>query len=375
MQNYVVRLESPVSQSYRCRKAADSVNLDVKKKSIHELSISADLETKYNIGLIFGASGSGKSTLAKKIYGDSCFGRPVDLKRPIIEQFPSTLSYEQCVSLLTGVGLTSIPCWVRPAGTLSNGQTARAHAALRCGSDTDQEIVIDEWTSVVDRDVARVMSHSIQKFARKQKKKIVLISCHADVIEWLNPDWVIDCNTQTYTNRRDTVGAFKRSDRLRLDIKECPKSAWKYFSKYHYLSEKLPGGTIFCFGLFRGDDQIGFNCFACYSMVDRKLYHSNRVVIHPDYVGLGLGIKLATECSQIMHDRGYRIKAKFTSPAMYKHRKNHLRWRCTKIDTVISKKDTSRVGLSKGISAMEADKRNASKLWGVKYYHFDYVPL
>ena len=64
MQNYRVRLESPVSTSFRCQKAADSLDIDVSKKSVHELNVSADIETHFNIGLILGASGSGKTTLA-----------------------------------------------------------------------------------------------------------------------------------------------------------------------------------------------------------------------------------------------------------------------------------------------------------------------
>jgi ABC-type dipeptide/oligopeptide/nickel transport system ATPase subunit len=374
MQNYVVTLESPVVDSFRCRKAADSVNLDIKKKSIHHLEVGADITTSFNIGVIFGSSGSGKTTLARQMFGSESLLEAVDPAKPIIEQFPQGMSYDECVGALTGVGLTSIPCWIRTANTLSNGQRARAEAAIKCASDTGRIVVIDEWTSVVDRDVARVMSHSIQKFARRQKKKIVLITCHWDVVEWLNPDWVIDCNTQTYKDRRNMVGAHERTDRLRLDIKECSKHAWRYFSKYHYLSEKLPGGKLYTFGLFRGEDQVGFICFACYSMVDRKLYHFNRAVVHPDFVGLGLGAKFATECSKIMNSRGFRIKSKFTSPAMYRHLKNHPNWRCMKIESIVTRADSSPVKVNKKITTKEAAARNASKLWGVRYYYFDFIP-
>ena len=68
----------------------------------------------------------------------------------------------------------------------------------------------DEWTSVVDRNVAAVMSHSLQKKARRENKKIVLLSCHYDVLDWLNPDWVIDCNEQKFIDRRKEVENFQR---------------------------------------------------------------------------------------------------------------------------------------------------------------------
>jgi ABC-type glutathione transport system ATPase component len=202
MKSYSLTLSSPVSKSYRCQKAADALDIDTAKKSVHKFTVKADLETDYSIGIIVGASGSGKTTLAKEIFGDDCFKEHLDLSAPVIEQFPDEYSYDQCASLLSGVGLTSVPCWIRPAYTLSNGQRARAEAALAMCKE-DKCVIVDEWTSVVDRTVAKVMSHCVQKHARKQNKQIVLCSCHYDILEWVQPDWVIDCNSQTYEDFRD----------------------------------------------------------------------------------------------------------------------------------------------------------------------------
>ena len=56
MQTYSVRLESEISNSFRCQLAADSLDIDVKKKSIHELNIQADIDSDFSVGLIIGAS-------------------------------------------------------------------------------------------------------------------------------------------------------------------------------------------------------------------------------------------------------------------------------------------------------------------------------
>lgn len=325
MQNYIVRLESPPSDSFRCTKAANSLDIDLAKKLKHELSVNCDLKTEYNVGLILGASGSGKTTLAKKMFGEDCFQTLLDPKKTILDQMPEHLSYDECSAALLSVGLSSVPCWIRPAYTLSNGQKARAEAALHILSSNEHD-VIDEWTSVVDRTVAKAMSFCLQKAVRRQKKSIVLCSCHYDVVEWLNPDWVIDCNKQTYEDRRSMVGTFERTDRLRLDIRESSKRAWKYFSKYHYLSDRLPGGTNYLFGLFYNNEQIGFQCFSFYIPGNRKIVHSNRTVIHPDYVGLGLGIKLINETSHIMAEKGFDVRAKFTSIPVYKAMIKQAQW-------------------------------------------------
>lgn len=322
MSAYLVRLESEIVKSFRCQKAANSLDIDVEKKSVHELKIEADLQSEYSIGLIVGASGSGKTTLAKQIFGADVFKTHLDESKPIIDQLPETMSYEECAQTLAGIGLTSVVCWIRPVYTLSNGQKARAEAALAM-TKNDEITVIDEWTSVVDRTVAKVMSHCVQKHARKNKKKIVLLSCHYDVIEWIDPDWIIDCNKQEFIDRRSLhPDERKRSEQLTFDLREVDRSTWKYFSKYHYLSEKLPGGIIKTFGLFHGRDQIGFQCFANYvpkrPSDEKMIMHSNRTVIHPDYAGLGMGILLINESSKIMKSQNFKVMAKFSSTPVFK---------------------------------------------------------
>lgn len=329
MQNYTVELVSPVSDSFRCVMAAQSVDFDPTSKSVHKFSVNADLESPWSVGLIVGASGSGKTTLAKKIFGENCFDFEIDESKPIIEQFPDSMGYNDCQAALMGVGLTQVPCWIRPVYTLSNGQKSRAIAALQMAQNNS--FVVDEWTSVVDRTVAKAMSNCLQKHARRIGKQICTVSCHYDVAEWLNPDWIIDCNKQEFVDRRSLWRDFKRSENLEFTIREIDSSSWRYFSKYHYLSEKVPGGKTAFFGLFHGDEQIGFQCFANYTPHSDKRkkmqMHSNRTVIHPDYVGLGLGIKVINITSQIMHDRGFDVRAKFSSAPVARAFEKTLEWK------------------------------------------------
>lgn len=362
MQNYTVKLESPIFKSFRCQMAANSLDIDVEKKSIHQLSIAADLQKKWNVGLIVGASGSGKTTMAKQIFGNDCFEFSIDETKPVIEQFPASWSYEQCQTALNSIGLSQVPCWIRPMYTLSNGQKSRAIAALQLSQDSD--FVVDEWTSVVDRTVAKSMSHCLQKHARKTNTKVTAVSCHYDVIEWLNPDWVIDCNKGTYTDRRLLWRDYKREEKLQFDIRPIGNESWKYFSKYHYLSENLPGGVIKLFGLFHGDDQVGFQCFANYT--PRKpgtvmKMHSNRTVIHPDYVGLGLGMRLIEKTSEIMLQDGFDVWAKFSSVPVAKAFERSKNWKLVKVERFSSKPG--------GSMTRTSGFRNA-----VKTYSYHYEP-
>ncbi len=334
MQSYSVNLSCEIPATFHCTKAAASLDINIGEKSKHSLQIQADIETPYNLGLIVGASGTGKTTLAKQIWGGDVFKNVLNESLPVIEQFPSEYTQDQRAALLNGVGLTSVPCWIRPAYTLSNGQKARAEIALLMATDSDLS-VIDEWTSVVDRNSAKIMSHCVQKYTRRTGKRIVLLSCHYDVIDWLNPDWIIDCNKQEYTDRRLLCRSFERSEKIQFDIREVERKTWGMFSKYHYLSKNLPSGHIECFGLFQGQDQVGFCCFANYvpwgDKTKPKKMHSNRVVILPEYVGIGLGIRFVNACSDIMVKRGYDVWAKLSSKPLIASRiKDFKNWKIIK---------------------------------------------
>lgn len=362
-----VKLESPVSNNFRCKMACDSLDIDIKKKSIHHLKIeNVIIPETWNIGLVYGASGSGKTTLAKTIFGDSVFTSSISEDEPIINQFPKEYTYEQCAAILSGIGLNSVPCWVRPVKTLSNGQRARAEAALMMVKN-DGIILIDEWTSVVDRTVAKAMSHCLQKFARKNNKQIILLSCHYDVLEWLIPDWLIDCNEQKFNLKQNENFFFTKREQLQFDIKEIGRESWRYFSKYHYLSERLPGGSIHLYGLFIGDKQIGFQCFANYTpdaKGKKRIYHSNRTVIHPDYQGLGLGIKLINETSRLLSIKTKcNIMAKFSAMPVYKAMKKQAQWKFLKTSRLMTKMKTGG----------NMERKSGYRELGVKCFHFKYI--
>jgi ABC-type dipeptide/oligopeptide/nickel transport system ATPase subunit len=362
-------LASPVAGSFRATKAANSLDIDQQKKSVHHFAVSGvDLDTPYNVGVIVGASGSGKTTLARHVWGAEAFRTVLRPELPVIDQFPEHFEYDQCAEMLAGVGLTAVPCWIRPALTLSNGQMARAECALQLAriATDDGVVLIDEWTSVVDRTVAKVMSHCVQKHARARNKRIVLLSCHYDVLDWLNPDWIIDCNAQKYVDRRLLCRDFLRGEQLQFDIRDVGPDTWRYFSKYHYLSDKLPGGLIRTYGVFHGQNQIGFQCFANYVpkryISDPFTMHSNRTVIHPDYAGLGLGIRVITATSLDMAAQGFRVMAKYSSTPVFRSMARDPAWVLKKVERLTGVAHTGTMARKTGFRT------------DIKTYTFDFKP-
>lgn len=365
--NIEVILKSEVNKEFRCQVAANSLDIDVEKKSIHHLKIdNINIPDKWNIGLVYGNSGSGKTTMIKHLFGDKIFEVKLDEDKPIINQLPEDMSYEDCAKMLNGIGLNSVPCWIRPVKTLSNGQRARAEAVYLM-TQSDEIIFIDEWTSVVDRTVAKAMSLCLYKYAKRNNKRLVLCSCHVDILEWLNPDWMIDCNKQKFILPESEDFFFNKREQLQFEIKEIERASWKYFSKYHYLNERLPGGKLYLYGLFHNGNQIGFQCFANY-VPHRKgtiiIYHSNRVVIHPDYNGLSLGMKMVDKCSELLLQKIHcRIMAKFSSTPMYKSRIKNEQWKYLGFKRTMGK-------LTIGGNML---RKKGFREKGIKTYNFEYI--
>ena len=361
MQNYELILKCPVSTSFFAEKAKGSVDLSDESKTWHKLKIeNIDLDSPWNIGVIYGASGSGKTTIAKHIFGDFDFYEP-NKNIAVIDQFPKNFDYDMRAKQLNAIGLSQIPCWIKPLGLLSNGQQERAKIALALANNAGN--IFDEWTSVVDRNVAAVMSHTVQKFARKNNKSIILISCHNDVIDWLDPDWIIDCDESVFVDRRMLVGG-ERKKKMCFSIREVNKNTWHQFSKYHYLSDKNAGGLGFYYGLFIDEKQIGYQAFSEYTpwsdKTKKRILHFNRTVIHPDYVGFGLGMMLINKTSKMIAEKGYIVMGKFSSIPVFKAMNKDKKWRLSNSGFMTAKSG-------------DGMKRKSSFRKKVKWWSFIYI--
>jgi ABC-type ATPase with predicted acetyltransferase domain len=155
-----------------------------------------DLADDWQLGVVVGPSGSGKSSIGRMIGGgitDLYSGWPDDA--PIVEAIAPDGDFNVVTGALAAVGLGDVPAWLRPFKALSNGQQFRAGLA-RCLCDAPDVLVVDEFTSVIDRQIAKIGALAFAKSWRRTKgKKAVLLSCHYDILDWLEPDWVFDTSS------------------------------------------------------------------------------------------------------------------------------------------------------------------------------------
>jgi ABC-type ATPase with predicted acetyltransferase domain len=192
-----VRNKTKDFDSYRSQRVKSLFNAETGS----EFNLDAEINCgdDWEIGLIVGASGTGKTSIGRELFGG---GRIVDLydgwdsSKPIIDEIGEGADFNDVTGSLSSVGLGDVPSWLRPFSALSNGQQFRAGLTRLLMSD-ETDVIVDEFTSVIDRQIAKIGAQAFQKSWRRQKKKrrIVLLSCHYDIIEWLQPDWYFDTAT------------------------------------------------------------------------------------------------------------------------------------------------------------------------------------
>lgn len=153
-------------------------------------------EKDWNIGIIYGASGTGKTTIAKELFNKNINQFEYNAQS-IIDDMPKNKTVKEITQAFNSVGFSSPPSWLKQYSVLSNGEKMRVDLANAILQEEDL-IVFDEFTSVVNREVAKIGSYAIQKAIRKLNKKFIAISCHDDVIDWLEPDWAFNTDTMTF---------------------------------------------------------------------------------------------------------------------------------------------------------------------------------
>lgn len=188
--------------SFRAQSVSGSFTLnDVKMQKQFVGSIPIEGE-KWQIGVIVGRSGTGKTSIAKQIFPNEYIHGFEYKSATMLDDFPENEPVKEITSALCNVGFASPPDWLKAYERLSQGEKMRVDIA-RALCLKQQLIVFDEFTSVVDREIAKVSAFAIAKAVRRTGKQFVAVTCHYDVLDWLEPDWVFCTDDMSFSKKKD----------------------------------------------------------------------------------------------------------------------------------------------------------------------------
>jgi ABC-type dipeptide/oligopeptide/nickel transport system ATPase subunit len=189
------------ADSFRAQSVVGSYTLrDVKMEKRFAGSLPIE-DFDWQIGVIVGRSGTGKSSIARELFSEAYIQGFEYRSRCVLDDFPEGFETSEITRVLCSVGFASPPDWLKSYDCLSQGEKMRVDIARALCLD-QKLVVFDEFTSVVDREVAKVSAFAISKAVRRSKKRFIAVTCHYDVVDWLEPDWVFCTDTMVFDRKK-----------------------------------------------------------------------------------------------------------------------------------------------------------------------------
>tara|TARA_R100001015_G_C4633538_1_gene198647 strand:- start:3489 stop:4580 length:1092 start_codon:yes stop_codon:yes gene_type:complete len=327
MPNFNIIKEVKPKKSFRVSSVIGK--FDLQSEHIKEqFTGSIDLDNDWQIGIIVGSSGSGKTTIAKELFPKSYITDFKYKAETILDDMPEDKSVDEITKTFNSVGFSSPPSWLKPYSVLSNGQKMRVDLANGLLQNKDL-MVFDEFTSVVDRNVAKIGSYAVQKAIRKSDKKFIAVTCHNDVVDWLMPDWIFNTDSMTF---QKLEGQKKNKPKIKLQIFNTrDKSIWKMFAKHHYLNHSHNNAAT-VYVAYVNNNLAGFYSVLPFPHpVIKNVRKGHRLVVLPDYQGIGVGLRIRTEIAKhyVLNEKK-RFIATTSHPAIIYGLKNNPNWLLTK---------------------------------------------
>ena len=340
MPTFDIIKETTAPKSFRVASIIGKFDLQ-SEKITEQFKGEINLNTDWKIGLIVGKSGTGKTTIAKQLFPNSYITSYEYTKETILDDMPKECSVDEITKAFNSVGFSSPPSWLKPYSVLSNGQKMRVDLA-RAILEENKMFVFDEFTSVVDRNVAKIGSYAIQKAIRKTDKQFIAVGCHYDVEDWLMPDWVFNTDTMTF---QSFEGQKKNRPKIKFNIyKAKDKSIWRMFAKHHYLSHSHNNAAQVYLATIN-DEIAGFLSVLHFPHPKVKnIKKVHRLVILPDYQGAGFGIKFLEEIGKIYREKKYRYNIVTSSPSLIYALKKSNKWITTRFGRTSSQSKGTTVG-------------------------------
>lgn len=283
-------------------------------------------EKPWQIGLIVGPSGAGKTSVARHLFGDNIVsGYDWHQSRSLVDSFDKKHSIRDVAAALSAVGFSSPPSWLKPFRVLSNGEQFRATMA-RALLDDRELIVVDEFTSVIDRQVARIGSCAISKAIRRTDRKFIAVSCHDDIVEWLQPDWFLEPHAGRFAWRSQ-----RRRPSIDLEIRRVSNKLWLLFAPHHYMTAEL-NHSAQCFAAYHDGRPVAFSSwlpFVGHLKGYAQARRTHRNVCLPDFQGVGIGSALVDAIASAWLGVGLRVFHRTAHPGDIASHVRNAAWKLT----------------------------------------------
>ena len=312
---YNITYQTTTTITPRTLNIAEAFGLGIDQQQKFTLYDNIQLKiTPTDIIYITGDSGSGKSTLLKALKQDlakqatDTADLNIEQNKPIIDTLGKT--FNQALQLLSKVGLNDAYLFIRPYRELSDGQKHRYRLAKLIETNK-QWWITDEFCSTLDRDTAKTVAYNLQKHARQNNKAVIAATTHTDLQQDLKPTVHIHkrFGKEIIINYHPNNPPKQCTLTKQMQIEQGTYTDYKKLSVFHYRASRCPPPRKI-FTLKRQNELCGVIVYSYpppttfgrnkawkgkFQQLQKEISTITRVVVHPKYRTIGLGIKLVKD--------------------------------------------------------------------------------
>ena len=126
-----------------------------------------------------------------------------------------------------------------------------------------------------------------------------------------------------------------RRPQIEISIHQCSHRVWRHFRNYHYLNNELNKAAK-CFVAVYNNKPVGFIALLC-SPYKEKYWRVSRLVVLPDYQGIGIGTRFLTAIAEYWTAKTDLPLFITTSNPQLRNINRKSRWHLTRIGHVSGK--------------------------------------
>jgi ABC-type glutathione transport system ATPase component len=333
---------------------------------------------KFQLAAILGPSGSGKSQCLNDVGADVAMESDWNNSKSVFSQLTASdpsLAKELCEAVALPLDIA-----LRPFHVLSQGEQHRAclarqlDASLRPSADGCWAIGLDEFTSVLDRRLAKKVCFGINQFVKTHStcRPLIVATVHQDIALHLEAQWILDTEKSSMLEMPQSQQQKKHVSRglsFRLsqtdgdeeevkqllkppvinlivkrlaDCRETKRVFLDSFEQHHYMKGNVPTGI---YGVVvrtgKANALVAFHGIAYQfgSGMGNTSMRESRLVVLPEFQGFGIGPKLSDHMGQLLIDSGRSFFSVTHHPRLGGYREHSKLWKATMGNAKVHSKD------------------------------------